>query len=108
MEKKGGIPVESMVVVEQDTGEFTSGVEVGPIDCGVAPKTRVLKKRLEGWVERGQMGKVRWVLRILVVGVNGGSLSLPLLVATHFSKSNLFFFSSLSTICAKQASLFLS
>ncbi|RHN62910.1 hypothetical protein MtrunA17_Chr4g0052591 [Medicago truncatula] len=54
-------PVERMVMVEQDTGEFTRGIEVGPIDCGV-PSMRVLHKRLEGWVQRSQMGKVRWIL----------------------------------------------
>lgn len=82
-------PVERMIMTEQDTSEFTCGVEVGPIDCGI-PIMRVLHKRLEGWVQRSQMGKVRWILRILVVGVNGGSVvfSLPFLVfAPHRENS---------------------
>ncbi|GAU33891.1 hypothetical protein TSUD_66780 [Trifolium subterraneum] len=71
---------------EQDTSEFTSGVEVSPIDSRV-PITRVLHKRFERWVERSQMSKVRRVFCILVVGVNGGPifLSFPLLIFTpHF------------------------
>jgi hypothetical protein len=82
-----------MVMKEQNTSEFTSGVEISPIDSRV-PITRVLHKRFKGWVKRSQMSKVGRVFRILVVGVNGGSifLSSPLLVFTpHFSKSNLFF-----------------
>lgn len=51
-------PVERVVVMKQNTGEFTGGIEVGPID-GV---TGMMEKGLKGRIERSQMSKVWWLL----------------------------------------------
>lgn len=40
-------PIDSMIVKEQDPGEFSSGIEVGPIDSGAAV-TRVEDEGCEG------------------------------------------------------------
>lgn len=46
-------PVEGVVVKEQDAGELTRGVEVGPVDPGAPVSRGGEDVGLERWVERG-------------------------------------------------------
>lgn len=44
------IPIESMIVVEQNPGQLSGGIEVGPVDSG-PPVARVEDEGLERWVQ---------------------------------------------------------
>lgn len=52
-ENVGTEPVEGVVVKEQDAGELTRGVEVGPVNPGAAVSRGGEDVGLERWVERG-------------------------------------------------------
>lgn len=72
---------------EENTGELSGGVKVGPVDSG-STIAGVEDEGLEGRVERGQEREIGWVFRVLVSGMDRGSLWLPppLLLARHFSE----------------------
>lgn len=72
---------------EKNTGELTGGVKVGPVDSG-ATIAGVQDEGLEGRVEGGQQREIGWVFRVLVSGMDHGSLRLPPppLLARHFSE----------------------
>lgn len=70
---------------EQDAGELSGGIEIGPVDPG-ATVARVEDMGLEGWVQRSQESEVGCAVGVPVSRMYGGSLrpSLPLL-ARHCS-----------------------
>ncbi len=76
---------------EEDPGQLSSGVEVGPVDSG-ATVAAVEDKGLERGVQRGQEREVGWVLGVLVSGMDCGSLRIPapLLLARHFYKVSVY------------------
>ena len=72
---------------EEDPGQLSGGVEVGPVDSG-ATVAAVEDEGLERSVERGQEREVGWVLGVLVSGMDRGPLRVPppLPLARHFCK----------------------
>lgn len=52
------IPVDAVVVVEEDAGELAGGVEVGPVDGRAAGSRRGEDKGLERRVEGGEEGEI--------------------------------------------------
>lgn len=76
---------------EEDPGQLSGGVEVGPVDSG-ATVAAVEDEGLERSVERGQEREVGWVLGVLVSGMDRGSLQVPppLLLARHFCKVSVY------------------
>lgn len=65
------IPVEVMIMLKEGTSELSGRVVIGPVDPG--SRTGEENIGLERWVKRRQHGKIRWVVRIFVPGMVGGT-----------------------------------
>lgn len=67
-------------MMEQDTCEFSRGIEVSPIYLRTSI-ARVEDIRLERRVTRSQGVKVRWIFRVLIAGMDAWWFSAPALLA---------------------------
>lgn len=90
MKKSRGkeLPVDTVVVEEEDTCQLPSGREVSEVDSGAVRGGRKDEVRAEGGIERGEKREVRWRFLVPVITMHLGSRrSPPFPVDTWHSES---------------------
>lgn len=67
MKKSEILPVNAVIMKEEDTSELSGSVVIGPIDA--SSTTGEENKGLERWVKRSQRGEIGWVIGVFVAGL---------------------------------------